>query len=332
MRHVLLFLAAALVVTADLKAAGDEINLLEQLASPVVLEGDNTTAYRDPAALYHDGTFYLFYTFVKTEKDGKIYLYTAMSKSSDLKTWSQPKKITPKGQKLNFSSPGNVIRYQNEWILCLQSYPIPGLKRSDSLRWANNNARVFIMRSKDLQTWSDPELLRVKGSDVPREDMGRCIDAYLVEDVREAGKWWCFYKQDGASYSWSRDLRTWQYKGQVDSGENVCVLTENDEYIMFHSPANGIGIKRSKDLEHWQDWGQRITLGQDNWPWAETRLTAGFVMDLRDVPKIGKYVMFFHGVGPGKKRTLDNAFANCNIGIAWSEDLQHWDWPGKGSD
>jgi hypothetical protein len=107
------------------------------------------------------------------------------------------------------------------------------------------------------------------------------------------------------------------------------VLVEDGEYVLFHSPRNGIGIKRSRDLEHWRDWGQLITLGQEDWPWAETRLTAGVVLDLREEAAIGKYLMFFHGVGPGKTRTMDNAFARCSIGIAWSDDLIHWDWPGK---
>ena len=33
---------------------------------------------------------------------------------------------------------------------------------------------------RDLENWSKPELLRVKGPDVPREKMGRMIDPYLL--------------------------------------------------------------------------------------------------------------------------------------------------------
>jgi len=301
--------------------------LLDQLDSPVLLRGDDRIACRDPAAFYHDGTFYLFYSFVETEDNGHVYWYTAMSTSPDLKEWSAPRKITPRDQTLNFSSPGNVIRFNNEWVLCLQTYPIPGLKRSDELRFANENARIFIMRSQDLIYWSEPELLYVKGPDVSREEMGRIIDPYLVADIHEPGKWWCFYKQKGASYSWSYDLVNWTYQERVDAGENVCVLTEDDEYIMLHSPKNGVGIKRSKDLTNWYDWGEIITLGQSEWPWAETRLTAGFILDLREQPEFGKYVMFFHGSGPGKQKTPDNVHANCSIGIAWSNNLQIWEWP-----
>lgn len=302
---------------------------LSKLRSPVLLRGDDETAFRDPAVVYHDGVFHIFPTYIRTEEDGKVYLYTAHTTSRDLVDWSEARILTPKGQQLNFSSPGNVIRFEGEWVMCLQSYPIPGLKRCGPLRWANRDARIFVMRSDDLQRWSEPELLRVKGPDVPREEMGRMIDPYLVEDKDEPGKWWCFYKQDGVSYSWSRDLEHWTYQGRTSSGENVCVLVQDDKYILFHSPGNGIGIKRSRDLKHWEDRGQLITLGQQNWPWAETRLTAGVVLDLREEPEIGKYLLFFHGVGPGKKRTMDNAFANCSIGIAWSDDLISWEWPGS---
>ena len=74
------------------------------------------------------------------------------------------------------------------------------------------------------------------------------IDAYLLEDRHEAGKWWCFYKQAGMSMSWSRDLRTWTYAGRTSAGENACVIVDNDDYVLYHSPGNGIGVKRSKNL------------------------------------------------------------------------------------
>jgi hypothetical protein len=85
-------------------------------------------------------------------------------------------------------------------------------------------------------------LLRVKGPNVPPEEMGRTIDPYLIEDKDDPGKWWCFFKQRGFSYSWSCDLKHWTYQGHASGGENVCVLVEDNEYVLFHSPGNGIGI------------------------------------------------------------------------------------------
>ncbi len=303
--------------------------ILEDLEKPIILKGNDSVAYRDPAILFHNSEFHLFFTIVKTEEDNNIYSYTAKSISEDLEHWSEPEIITPKGQSLNYSSPGNIVHFNGKWILCLQSYPRLNYIRGDELKWADESARIYIMRSKDLENWDKPELMRVKGSGVPISEMGRMIDPYLLEDNSEPGKWWCFFKQNGVSYSYTYDFVNWYYVGQTQSGENVTVLLENEEYILIHSPANGIGIKRSKDLVAWEEDPGLITLDQENWEWAENRLTAGTIIDLRHIQEIGKYIMFFHGGGPGKKKTQDNVDANCSIGIAWSDNLRNWEWPGK---
>jgi hypothetical protein len=301
---------------------------LFELKSPVLFRGDDSLAYRDPAVLYHADTFYLFFTLTETEPDDSLFWYTALSKSGDLRHWTAPRKITPRDQDLNFSSPGNLIHTGEEWVLCLQTYPIPGYVRSSGeLRYGTADSRIWIMRSRDLEVWSEPELLRVKGNVVAREDMGRMIDPYLVGDKDVAGRWWCFYKQNGVSYSWSDDLVNWTFSGRTNSGENVCVLIDQDEYLLFHSPRNGVGMKRSPDLVNWRDVGGLITLGQAEWPWAERRITASVVLDLRHEKEFAKYLMFYHGEGPGKDNSIDTFVANCSIGIAWSDDLVTWDWP-----
>ncbi len=67
------------------------------------------------------------------------------------------------------------------------------------------------------------------------------IDLYLLEDAGQKGKWWCFYEQRGVSMPYSYDLKNWTYTGNAPSGENVTVIRQGDEYVMFHSPKNGIG-------------------------------------------------------------------------------------------
>lgn len=300
--------------------------ILESLISPVLFQGNSYMGYRDPAVLYHDSTFHLFFTLAETESDGRIYLSVAYSKSKDLVNWTKPQIITQKNQDLNFSSPGNIIRYNNEWILCLQTYPRSNYVIEQMPRFGDNRARLFIMKSKDLITWSKPELLKVKGSDVSEKDMGRMIDPYLIQDKDDEKKYWCFYKQNGVSMSYSYDLKNWTFSGYAESGENACVLVENQEYILFHSPKNGIGIKKSKDLKNWSDWGNLITLGQSEWSWAKGRVTAGAVLDLRNQPGINKYLMFFHGSGPLTEEEGDFD-KNASIGIAWSNDLKTWEWP-----
>ncbi|MFP5039921.1 hypothetical protein [Parasediminibacterium sp. JCM 36343] len=301
--------------------------LLGALESPIIFKGDNTTAFRDPAILFHENVFYLFFTLVKTEK-GLIYSYTAFSTSYDLKNWSPIKIITPRDQSLDFCSPGNIIRYRNEWILCLQTYPRPNYTSEDKPRFGTNDARVFIMRSKNLIEWTKPEILKVKGPGIKAADMGRMIDPYLVEDKDVKGKWWCFFKQNGVSMSYSYNFENWTFVGSVQSGENVCVLVEQGQYTLVHSPANGIAIKRSSDLKNWVNWGSLITLGQNEWDWAKGRITAGAVLNLKKDNHFGKYLMFFHGSGP--KSELEGGFdRNSSIGIAWSNDLLKWEWPGS---
>jgi hypothetical protein len=291
--------------------------------SPLLFAGDAATAYRDPAAIYYAGEFHLYFTLVKIDANKQPYSYTAWSKSRDLLHWTEPKIFTPRDRNLNFGSPGNVIRYGGEWVLCLQTYPRPNGEMH-----GNNDARIWMMRSPDLETWGAPELLRVKGPDVPQAGMGRMIDPFLIEDKDEPGKWWCFYKQDGASRSWSRDLKTWTYAGHIPAGENVCVIRDGNEYVMFHSPGNGIGVKRSPDLQNWRDEAL-LTLGQKDWPWARGRLTAGFVLDLRREPAVGKALMFFHGSRFPEKDPRGGFDNFAGIGLAWSEDLKTWAWAGR---
>ena len=294
------------------------------IPSPVILRGSALQAHRDPCGHYHDGVFRVWHSSIRGAADSSWSAATAVTESRDLITWSEPRDVTPRDRALNYSSPGNVIRFRDRWLMCLQTYP------SHDGRPADHTARIFTMVSPDLAAWSEPELLRVKGPEVAREEMGRMIDPYLIEDQAEPGRWWCFYKQNGASRSWSRDLRHWTHAGSVDAGENVCLLAEEGEYTMFHSPANGIGVKRSRDLERWTDHGL-LTLGQQEWPWAQGRITAGHVLDLRAEPGIGRYLMFFHGSSPAGC-ALREVHGHASLGLAWSDDLVHWDWPrGSGA-
>ena len=64
---------------------------LTKIESPIILRGDQSTAYRDPAILYHNHDFHLFYSLVEIEDDGHIFSYTAISTSSDLLHWTSPR-------------------------------------------------------------------------------------------------------------------------------------------------------------------------------------------------------------------------------------------------
>ena len=241
-----------------------------------------------------------------------------MIKSFDLINWTEPVIISPKNINKNFGDPGNVIRFGDKWIMCFESYPCPPTGNA-------YDARIYTMESEDLDTWTEPKLLKVKGPNLSEKEMGRVIGPYLFQDKDEKEKWWCFYKQGGIvvsrprnlsfggsdlpptgkllmslHMSFSYDLKTWNYYGCTDSEENYCVFVDGDEYVLIDSPGNGIGVKLSKDLINWYDVGL-FTLGQRKWPWAQGRLTAGHVLDLRNVPEVGKYFMVFHGCSYRRK-------------------------------
>lgn len=319
------YLSGAVVCFAQNKNGKSERVDFSAIKSPIIFHGNEKYAYRDPAVVYYEGTFYMYFTLSEMASDGHYYNMTAMSKSTDLVYWTYPKIFTPRDRKLNYSSPGNVIRYDDKWIICLQTYPTP-----NGETFGNKTSRIWIMRSDDLENWSEPELLRVKGANVPIENMGRMIDPYLIEDADQPGKWWCFYKQNGVSMSWSNDLKTWNYVGSKKAGENVTIVRHKDKYVMFHSPHNGIGVKISDDLEKWGEDVQMLTLGQKDWPWSHRRLTAATVIDLTDNPDVGKYIMFFHGSRvKGLKSKVDAAHQAASMAIVWSDDMRNWQWPGS---
>lgn len=290
----------------------------DKIKSPIILAGSDKTAYRDPAVWYENGKFYLFCTYVECTDDGP-YLTTVLSISENLTDWSEPRELTVRDRCKNFSSPGNVIKTDKGYFLCLQTYC-----RENGEKYGNDNCRLWTMRSDDLENWESPKLLRVKG-DVPDEEIGRMIDPFLIKDLKDDKKWWCLYKQNGVSMSYSYDLENWTYYGKTPCGENVCAIRDGNSYMIFHSPPNGIGILKTEDLTNFREEGELITLGQDKWEWAKGRITAGFVLDLKNNPEYGKYIMFFHGSGPESEETMFDHHAN--IGIAWSDDLKNWRYP-----
>lgn len=81
-------------------------------------------------------------------------------------------------------------------------------------------------------------------------------------------------------------------------------------------------IMRLSDLMNWTHDDILLALGQQEWAWARGRITAGFVLDCRQVQGIGKFLMFFHGSGPEDERSIFDTHA-C-IGFAWSDDLLKW--------
>ncbi|MBS1816251.1 MAG: hypothetical protein JSS87_15380 [Acidobacteria bacterium] len=322
---------ALALITVSAHAA--DTNLLTKIRSPIILKGDAHHAFRDPILARVNGKFMLIYSYVVTDPDQRVYWYTAWSTSSDFQHWTAPYIFTPKSQDLNYSSPGSLTRIGNEWVLTLQTIPMNNVRLTDPppIHWPEEHSRLFTMRTRDFKTWSKPELIRVKGPNVAEKDMGKMIDPFLIADKDHPGHWRIFFKQNGHLFqSTSPDLKTWTFHPEpIAKGENPEVIVDHGDYLLFYSPENGTGVLRSHDGITWHEDQPPIVLGQKDWPYAETRITAGYVADMRNLPNIGKYVFVTHTMGPGKTKTNLNVLANCNIVIGWSDDLKHWHWPGE---
>ena len=279
----------------------------------ILFEGNDRTAYRDPACFHKDGTYYLFFT-VSEKENGYMYNQIAMSCSQDLTCWSEPRMLTPKDRNLNFCSPGNVVEHNGEYVLCFTSYPMPLPYEEQYI--ADETARLFIMRTRDFIHFSEPELLRAKG-DIPCEDMGRMIDPFILPID---GRYYLFFKQNGVSLSHSDDLAHWQFDGHAEAGENACVIPYQNQYLLIHSPENGIAFSVSSDLHNWTECGL-TTLNQENWPWANERLTAGFAMAAPSGAAY-RYLLFFHG----SRKVYPETHGNATLALAFTDDFKSFAW------
>ena len=277
---------------------------------PVIFHGDERLAYRDPACYYFEGEYHLFFTV--SEKDGGyMYNRVAHSVSRDLRSFSEPEMITEKNCATNFSSPGNVIKRGEEYLICVTSYPmrVPFAERS----CADETARLFFIKTTDFRSFSAPERIWPKGRGAT--DEGRMIDPYVLE---QGGEYLLYFKQNGVSTSRSCDLSEWEFLGNTEGGENVCVLPHGDGYIMLHSPENGIGVRYSADLIHWEDRGV-CTLDQERWDFAGGRLTAAFAMPIEGGEH--KYAVLFHG---SRADAFPETHGEASLALCYTDDFSEY--------
>ncbi|MHC4248602.1 MAG: glycoside hydrolase family protein [Planctomycetota bacterium] len=303
---------------------------LARVRNPSIVPGPEG-AVRDPALVVGDGgdggvVIRCFHT--SAAPSGERYqLCLDVAESADLVTWSAPERLTT--SELNFSSPGNAIRVGDEWVLCVQSYPVePGRK------CGSEESRLWLMRSRDLVRWSAPEPMHPQGCRARWTDSHRQIDPYLIRsDVGDGVRYWCFYKTSGQlGLLVSDDLESWEEaspdrpvlgRDQTPDGktvENPCVVRADGGYAMLFAPCRkgrGIGLAYSDDLVTWRDVHYVEFPSLD---WADNGPTAAMAIDARD--ELGVWLMAFHG----ERRGGANAHAAA-IGFAWSEDLEHWTVP-----
>ena len=114
---------------------------------PIIFHGSPTVAYRDPTCIWAEGRYHLFFT-VSQKENGYMYNFVAHSESEDLRSFSDPVILTEKDCRKNFCSPGNVIKHDDEYLLCVTSYPMPHpFAQKPS---ADDTARLFFIKTKNF--------------------------------------------------------------------------------------------------------------------------------------------------------------------------------------
>lgn len=287
---------------------------------------DREPAYspRDPAVIYHDGIFRCYHSAVSFTNN-RFSLALHVAESRDLNTWSRFRCIN--ASDLCFSSPGNIIRVNDKWVMCVQSYPI-----KEGQLFGGEESRLWLMESGDLENWSEPRIMKAEGCQANWTKSHRQVDPYIIQ---HNDKFWCLYKTSGKlGLMVSEDLTDWHEaspdkpilseKDTPDGAtvENPCVVKVDDGFVLFFSPCRegrGIGIAKSQNLI---DWTEIRYLDFPKLAWAEHGPTAAMVTDARK--ECGKWLMFFHGDRPHH--------FGAAMGIAWSDNLETWVLPDeKGS-
>lgn len=281
---------------------------------PIIFQGTKTLAYRDPTCIFAEGAYHLFFT-VSEKENGKMYNFVAHSVSRDLRVFSPPVLLTEKDCRKNYCSPGNVLRTKDGiYRICCCSYPLP--LPFEEQCYADETARLYFIDTRDFVTFSAPRKIFAKGIDCP--DEGRMIDPFVLEDKDIEGRYLLFFKQRGVSLSESRDLEHWSFLRRTDGGENACVLIENGQYHLIHSPHNGIGHKVSDDLVEWRDLGVSLPdVAKETW--AAGRLTAAFAMKNEEPQIPYRYVVFFHG---SVKDTTPETHGEASLAMMFTNDFE----------
>ena len=288
---------------------------LQSLRNPVF--GIPGVSVRDPAALWHDGVCYLYYTRQVGGWGGPTCWDVGLVTTRDFREFSPEIIISPPG----YASPGNIVRWCDRWVLVVQSYPWP--------------SEIALMTSDDLLNWSAPEHIIPADTGPGWGAEHGPIDGWLY---RHEDQWLCAWVSflggtDHRAFGCHRsaDLSAWENltpdapfidgSAYDDNGgvENCAIVQEGDTWHFFAS----VGVN-PQHLAHvagpspW-DWpaltpADEIALPIE--PWCAYHQSALFVDDWRDL--CGQWAMIFHG--------LERPDGEATFGLVFSDDL--WAWQG----
>jgi len=272
-----------------------------------------TLHVRDPAVLLADDRVHLFFTLF--DPSARTW-HVASSTTQDFIHWTEVVKISPEG----YASPGNILNFQDKWVLCYQQYR--QFPHTICLSW-----------SDDLVKWGPPiEVFNTGPKNAWNED-GRVIDPYMIEWEKT---YYCYYT---GSTRWGKpsgynligvarsdnlidweDLSTekpiigveypWE---EPDGNENNCVIRHGDEWFMLYSASlmhQRIAWAVSEDLIHWQKGG----LCQVP-PFEASRRRFGAPFLIEGLSEGNRYLMIFQG---------EDEKGHMSFLLLESEDLINW--------
>jgi len=292
---------------------------LNGLKNPVF--GIPGVSVRDPAAIWHDGLCYLYYTRQIGGWTGDASWDIGLVTTRDFREYSDETIITPTG----YASPGNIVRAGGQWVLVVQSYPWP--------------SEIALLYSDDLLHWSAPEHIIPADSGPGWGAEHGPIDGWLF---RHEQRWHCAWVNfikgtDHRAFGVhaSADLKTWEnltpdapfidgsaYDG--NGGVENCALVRDQETWHFFA---GVGMSPQR-LGHvasdnplrWPALTPECEIKLPQESWCAYSQSALFVDDWREI--CGKWGMIYHGI-----ETPDS---NATFGLAFSDDL--WTWEAAGTE
>ena len=275
---------------------------------------------RDPAAIYHNGLFHLYFTVqFEQQRWGMPEGYQIfMMTTPDFRTFSYPKPVTPRG----YVSPGNIVYHNGKWLMSITRYPWP--------------TAVSMVESEDLLNWSEPRIV------IPTfhgpywgNDAHGPIDGYIF-------KWkerlWMLYSDyakgsraqhlglacssDGVDFeniTTDAPLLDSDFYNSNRGIENASIVADGDRLFLFCSvgmPEQHIAVLESDDIMKWPVLDSSAEIGGLQQEWSKYVACAQFVADWRK--ELGHWAMLYMGT------RFKDPYARMMFGMAISDDLKNW--------
>ncbi len=276
---------------------------------------------RDPAAVYHEGKFYIFVThqFEQHRWSSPQNYQCFLLITEDFRTFTPPKPVTPRG----YVSPGNIIRDNGKWVMSVTRYPHP--------------TAICISESEDLLNWSEPRVV-IENEHGPYwgNELHGPIDGYIVN---WKDRYWMFYtdyklgtRSQQLGLAVSDDLQKFENLTPdgplLDSSfyddyrgiENASVVIDGTQIYLFCSVGMSeqrVAMLQSSDIMKWDKLDSSAELKGLNQKWSECIASAQFVADWRQVT--GYWTMLFMGA------RHDDPYDRIALGMARSKDLRNWE-------